>query len=173
MRIELGAVDFFHKEFRTTRQGLPDLLRYDSCIRPGVLLGKGGELISTFAFRGPDMQCASVAEMNLLRKRVNDMIKQLGGGWMLHATTLRTESVEYDDNGAFPDPVTRAIENERVTQYRTEGAHYENDYYLTFTYLPDPLLVSRLKAFAFETSDKGKIARNKSRASRSTISSGS
>lgn len=152
----MGAVDFFHKEFRTTRQGLPDLLRYDSCIRPGVLLGKGGELMSTFAFRGPDMQCASVAEMNLLRKRVNDMIKQLGGGWMLHATTLRTESVEYDDNGAFPDPVTRAIENERVTQYRTEGAHYENDYYLTFTYLPDPLLVNRLKSFAFETSDKGK-----------------
>lgn len=151
----MGAVDFFHKEFRDKRGGLPDLLRYDSCTRPGVVLGKGGELMSTYRYRGPDMQCASVAEMTFLRKRVNEMVKKLAAGWMIHSTTLRTESVEYDDNGAFPDPVTRAIENERVKQYRTEGAHYENDYYITFTYLPDPILVNRIKSFAFETSDKG------------------
>lgn len=151
----MPAVDFFHKEYRDKRGGLPDLLRYDSCIRPGVVLGKGGELVSTFRYRGPDMQCASVADVGFLRKRVNEMVKKLAGGWMLHSTTLRTESVEYEDNGAFPDPVTRAIENERIKQYRTEGAHYENDYYLTFTYLPDPILVNKIKSFAFETSDKG------------------
>lgn len=151
----MAAVDFFHKEFREKRLGLPDLLRYDSCIRPGVLLGKGGELMSTYRYRGPDMQCASEAETAYLRQRVNDMVKKLAGGWMIHSTTLRTESVEYDDNGSFPDPVTRAIENERIAQYRTEGAHYENDYYITFTYLPDPILVNRIKSFAYETSDKG------------------
>lgn len=151
----MGGVDFFHKEYREKRQGLPDLLRYDACIRPGVLLGKGGELISTYRYRGPDMQCASVAETDYLRQRVNDMVKKLAGGWMIHSTTLRTQSVEYEDNGSFPDPVTRAIENERISQYRTEGAHYENDYYITFTYLPDPILVNKIKSFAYETSDKG------------------
>lgn len=151
----MGAVDFFHKEYREKRLGLPDLLRYDSCIREGVLLGKGGELISTYRYRGPDMQCASPAEINFLRKRVNDMVKKLTGGWMIHSTTLRTESVEYEDSGAFPDAVTRAIENERVVQYRTEGSHYENDYYITFTYLPDPILVNKIKSFAFENSEKG------------------
>lgn len=152
----MGAVDIFHKEFREKRRGLPDLLRYDSCIRPGVLLGKGGELITTFMYRGPDMQCASIAEMNYLRQRVNDMVKKLSNGWMIHSTTLRIESVEYEDSGAFPDPVTRAIENERVAQYRTEGAHYENDYYITFTYLADPIFVNRIKSFAYESSDKGR-----------------
>ncbi len=151
----MGGVDFFNKEYRQKRQGLPDLLRYDSCIRPGVLLGKGGELISTYRYRGPDMQCASDAETVYLRQRVNDLVKKLTGGWMIHSTTLRTESVEYEDNGSFPDTVTRAIENERVKQYRTEGAHYENDYYITFTYLPDPILVNRIKSFAYDTSDKG------------------
>jgi type IV secretion system protein VirB4 len=160
----LGAVDFFHQEFRQKRQGLPDLLRYDSCIAPGIVLGKGGELISTYRYRGPDMQCANAADINFLRRRVNDMVKKLVGGWMIHSTTLRTESVEYEDSGAFPDAVTRAIENERVAQYRTEGAHYENDYYITFTYLPDPIMVNRIKSFAFETNEKGvndpiKIAR--------------
>lgn len=150
----MSSVDFFHKEYREKRAGLPDLLRYDMCTRPGVVLGKGGELITTFRYRGPDMQCASVAETGYLRQRVNDMVKKLADGWMIHSTTLRTESVEYEDNGAFPDPVTRAIENERVGQYRTEGAHYENDYYITFTYLPDPILVNRIKSFAYETNDK-------------------
>lgn len=151
----MGAVDIFHKEFREKRHGLPDLLRYDSCIKPGILLGKGGELISSYRYRGPDMQCASPAEMHFLRLRVNEMVKKLGEGWMIHSTTLRTESIEYEDNGAFPDPVTRAIENERIEQYRTEGSHYENDYYITFTYLADPLLVNRIKSFAYETEEKG------------------
>ncbi len=150
----MGAVDFFHKEFRTELTGLPDLLRYDACKRPGVVLGKGGELISTFRYRGPDMQCASPAEMGYLRVRVNDMVKKLDRGWMLHSTSVRAESVEYDDNGAFPDAVTRAIEDERVAQYRTEGTHYENDYYLTFTYLPEPLLVNQITSFAYDTTEK-------------------
>lgn len=151
------AVDFFHAEFRTKRAGFPDLLRYDSTIRPGVVLGKGGELIATWRYRGPDMQCSSQGELNFLRTRVSDMVKKLGSGWMFHSTTLRKESLKYEDGGAFPDAVTRAIEDERVSQYRMEGAHYENEYYLTFTYLPDALLINKVTEFAYETSDKGRM----------------
>lgn len=153
----MGSVDFFHQEFRTKRAGFPDLLRYDSIINSGVVLGKGGELMATFRYRGPDMQCASSGELTALRMRVAGLIKKLSGGWMLHSTTLRKESVTYSDDGSFPDVVTRAIENERVAQYRAEGAHYENEYFLTFTYLPDALLVSKVKEFAYETDDKGRM----------------
>lgn len=152
----MGSVDFFHKEFRAIRQGLPDLLRYDSCIRPGVILGKGGELISTFKYRGPDMQCASSAELEFLRVRVNEMLNKMGPGWMIHSTTTRIESVEYENSASFPGPVSWAIENERASQYRSEGVHFENDYFITFTYLPDPLIISKVKSFAFERSSPGK-----------------
>lgn len=148
------SVDFFHAEFRNKRAGLPDLLRYSSVIRPGVILGKGGELIATFSYRGPDMQCSSQAELNFLRLRVCNMIKGLDGGWMLHSTTLRKESITYDYESSFPDPVTRAIENERIVQYRTEGTHFENEYYITFTYLPEAILASKVKNFAFDKADK-------------------
>lgn len=150
-------VDFFHKEFRTKRSGLPDLLRHERVIRPGIVLGKGGELIASFKYRGPDMQCASPAELGYLRLRVDEMAKRMRGGWMLHSTTLRKESVTYDDFGAFPDVVTNAIEQERVGQYRKEGSHYENDYFLTYTYLPDKLMVSKVKEFAYESSDKTRM----------------
>jgi type IV secretion system protein VirB4 len=151
----MGAVDLFHAEFRTKRAGFPDMLRYASIQRPGVVEGKGGELIATFQYRGPDMQCASDAELGTLRLRVAGMIKRLAGGWMLHSTTNRKESLKYAPGGAFPDPVTNAIEREREQQYRAEGAHYENDYFLTFTYAPDPIAVEKIKAFAFDSSEKG------------------
>ena len=155
------GVDFFHAEFRNKRSGFPDLLRYSSVIRPGVVLGKGGELIATFSYRGPDMQCSSQAELNYLRLRVCNMIKSLDGGWMLHSTTLRKDSVTYDYQSAFPDAVTRAIENERILQYRAEGSHFENEYFITFTYLPDAILASKVKDFAFDKSDKESFSASK------------
>ncbi len=151
------AVDFFHSEFKTKRSGFPDLLRWGSVIRPGIVLGKGGELMATFEYRGPDMQCSSSGELNYLRIRASNMIAKLGRGWMFHSTTLRKESITYEHSGAFPDPVTLAIERERETQYKQEGSHYENEFFLTFTYLPDPLLVSKVKEFAYETADKERM----------------
>lgn len=152
-----ARVDFFHKEFRKTRAGFPDLLRYASIIRPGIVLGKGGELITTFRYRGPDMDCASQGELNHLRLRVATMIKKLGGGWMIHSSTFRKKSQTYSGKGYFPDAVTRAIENERQRQYETEGDHYENDYYITFTYLPDAVLTSKIKEFAYDSENKDRF----------------
>jgi len=143
-------VDFFHAEFRKKRAGFPDLLRYASIIRPGIVYGKGGEFMATFKYRGPDTQCASTENLKYLRARVSGVVKKLTAGWMLHSTTLRKDSVEYKQGGYFPDPVTTAIESERAAQYRAEGNHYENDYFLTFTYLPDSIMVSKIKDFAFE-----------------------
>lgn len=151
------AIDIFHKEYRTKRAGFPDLLRYDKTIWNGIVLGKAGELIATWKYRGPDMQCASRGELNALRIKVAGLIKRLNGGWMLHSTTMRQDSVKYPDGGAFPDAVTRAIEGERKEQYRAEGAHFENEYFLTFTYMPDALLVSKIKKFAYDSQDNGKL----------------
>jgi type IV secretory pathway VirB4 component len=99
----MSAVDLFHKEFREKRSGFPDLLRYASVVGPGVVQGKGNELMATFKYRGPDMDCASAQELNHLRFRVASMIQKLTGGWMLHSTTLRKKSQTYSGEGYFPD----------------------------------------------------------------------
>lgn len=148
---------YFHSEFRTKRAGLPDLLRYSTLLSRNVVLGKGGELIATYKYRGPDMQCASDGALTFLRTRIADVVKRLDPGWMLHVSSMREESVSYQGGGAFPDPVTRAIEQERQRQYRAEGAHYENEYYITFTYLPEPLLVNKMKEFVIDSDDEGRM----------------
>lgn len=146
----MGAVDFFAKEFATKERAYGDLLRHESLIAKGVVLGKGGELMCSFRYRGQDLQCASAAERAQISLRVNSAVKRLGSGWMWHVTSSRNESGDYPEGGAFPDPVTRAIENERRRQYQAEGMHFENDYVLTITYLPPVLFKGKVRALLFE-----------------------
>lgn len=157
----MGAVDFFAREFATKARGYGDLLRYERLVSQGVVLGKGGELMSSFRYRGQDLQCASAAEREQIALRVNTAVKRLGTGWMWHSTSSREESGQYPADGAFPDSVSRAIENERRRQYQEEGAHYENEYVLTVTYLPPLLLKGKVRELLFEQeegSDKSNAA---------------
>lgn len=156
----MGAVDFFHKQFVTKAQSYGDLLRHDKVISDGVILGKGGELMASFRYRGQDTQCASIEELQQIALRVNSAVKKLGSGWMWHSTSSRIESADYPEGGAFPDEVTRAIENERRAQYRAEGMHFENDYVLTITYLPPLLLQNKIRDFVFDkpNSEKSNVA---------------
>lgn len=151
----MGAVDFFAREFATQLRSYGDLLRHESLIANGVILGKGGELMASFRYRGQDLQCASPEERLQISLRVNTAVKKLGTGWMWHVTNSRTESAEYAARGAFQDPVTQAIENERRQQYQAEGMHYENDYILTMTYLPPLLLKGKLREMMFDDPDGG------------------
>lgn len=151
----MAAVDYFAKEFRARRAGFPDLLRYDRPYKkPGIVLGKGGELISTFIYRGPDMQCASDGDLNQLRFQTAAVIKKMPSGWMIHTTTGRRQSRSYPEEGYFPDEATAMIEEERKQQYREEGAHYENDYYVTFTYLSDGIAKDKMREFAFDDDNR-------------------
>ena len=55
---------------------------------------------------------------------------------MLNADLIRSRAPGYPEQGAFPQAVTRVIDDERRQQFMDEGAHYESDYFLTLTYLP-------------------------------------
>lgn len=149
----MGSVDYFAREFRNTTRAYGDLLRHESLIESGIILGKGGELIASFRYRGLDLQCASEDERAQISMRVNAAVKKLGTGWMWHVTSSRRPSAEYPENGAFVEPVTQAIEAERRAQYRAEGMHFENDYVLSFTYLPPVLLQGKIRAMVFEKAE--------------------
>lgn len=146
-------VDFYAPEFRKQLQCYGDLLRYESLIENGVILGKGGELISSFVYRGKDLQCASDNDLARISMRVNSSVKRLGAGWMWHVTSSRRVSAGYPESGFFPDSVSRAIDMERRIQYQNEGMHFENEYVLTITYLPPLLLKSKVRSMVFEKDD--------------------
>ncbi len=46
---------------------------------------------------------------------------------MLQCDAIRSRAPGYPVQGAFPDGVTRVIDDERRQQFMQEGAHYESE----------------------------------------------
>jgi type IV secretion system protein VirB4 len=136
-------------EHRNNPRGLPDLLLPYALIDDGVLLQQDGSLLTAWSFRGPDMMSASASEMSSLSARLNQCLR-LGSGWMVQCDAIRTRAPGYPDQGAFGDPVTAVIDDERRQQFMAEGAHFESEYFLSLTYLPPVEAEEKIKGWMFD-----------------------
>jgi type IV secretion/conjugal transfer VirB4 family ATPase len=136
-------------EHRMRPHGLADLLLYDSLVDDGILLLQDGALLAAWSFRGPDMGSSTHAEMAALSARLNAVLR-LGSGWMVQCDAIRCQAPEYPGDGAFPDPVTRIIDEERRMQFLAEGAHFESEYFLALTYLPPAASEEKVKGWMFD-----------------------
>src|SRR3989440_2468510 len=135
---------------RSHPKGLGDLLQYAALVDDGVCLLKDGAFLAAWSYAGPDMDSASHEELAVLSSQVNSALARLGNGWMLHVDAIRQPSIGYPEIGAFPDPTTRLVDEERRGQYTAEGAHYESRYCLALTYRPPADVEARLSALFFE-----------------------
>ena len=144
-------------EHRSSALGLADLLLYDSLIDDGVMLLQDGALMVAWSFRGPDMASATNTEMAALSARLNSSLK-FGTGWMIQCDAIRSRAPEYPDHGAFPDPVTMLIDDERRQQFSAEGAHFESEYFLSLSYLPPAQNEERVKGWVFDGASQSKPA---------------
>ncbi|HLH01409.1 MAG TPA: hypothetical protein VKX25_01455 [Bryobacteraceae bacterium] len=138
-------------ENRIQPRGLADLLLPYALVEDGILLQQDGSLLAGWSYRGPDMMSAAAAEMDALSARLNQVLR-LGSGWMMQCDAIRSCAPGYPDSDAFPEPVTRVIDDERRQQFMAEGAHFESEYFLTLTYLPPPEMEERVKGWLFEGS---------------------
>src|SRR5438132_12311418 len=131
-------------------KGVADLLNYAALVDEGLCLLEYGALLAAWSYAGPDMESASHEELAVLSSQVNAALARLGNGWMFHVDAIRQPSVGYPKGGAFPDPTTRLIDEERRDQYTADGAHYESRYCLALTYRPPPDAEARLSALFFD-----------------------
>jgi type IV secretion system protein TrbE len=136
-------------EHRRKPRGLADLLLPFALIDDGILLQQDGSLMTGWTYRGPDMMSAAAAEMDALSARLNSVLR-LGSGWMIQCDAIRSQAPGYPEHGAFPDPVTQVIDDERRQQFMQEGAHFESAYFLTLTYLPPAEAEQRIRGWMFE-----------------------
>jgi type IV secretion system protein VirB4 len=113
------------------------------------MLLQDGALMAAWKFSGPDLASATFEEMDALTRRLNNVLR-LGSSWMIHCDTIRSEAPDYPVGGAFPDGVTRLIDEERRAQFMREGSHYESEYFLVLTYLPPAETEEKLLGFLFE-----------------------
>jgi type IV secretion system protein VirB4 len=126
--------------------GTADLLNYAALVDDGLVLCKDGSLLAGFFFRGPDQESATPEERNYLTARVNAALSRLGSGFALWVDAVRLPCAAYPDPSSsyFPDPVSRAIDEERRQQFLAEGAHFESEHALLVNYRPPVRRKSRM-----------------------------
>jgi len=137
--------------YRDRSLGFPDLLNWGSVIEDGVVLNKDGSLLAGWFYRGEDLATVPAAQRNHVSSVVSGALTRLGSEWMLHQDVIREEACGYPEphESAFPDTVSKLIDEERRLQFQEEGGHYESSYGLVLTFLPQLLLQSKLTQLFF------------------------
>lgn len=147
------------KIYRDRSQGFHDLLNWGSVIEDGVVLNKDGSLLAGWFYRGEDLATVPIAKRNHVSSVVSGALTRLGSEWMLHQDVIREEACGYPEprESAFPDPISKLIDEERRLQFQAEGGHYESSYGLVVTFLPPLLLQNKLtRLFSSEEESESK-----------------
>ena len=122
-------------EYRRKSDRLADHLPWAALIAPGIVLNKDGSFSRVLAFRGPDIESATEAELVSVCARANNVLKRFGSGWALHVEAERREAPGYPAS-SFPDAASWLVDEERRAGFESAGAHFESFTWLTLTYLP-------------------------------------
>lgn len=104
-----------------------------------VVWQNDNSLLSTIAYRGPDMESANAQELTVLRARLHDVLMGLDAGWMVQAEERKHYAEPYQER-RWQHPVAALIDEERRAQVGEPGTHFETSYHLNFTkYTPRSL----------------------------------
>jgi type IV secretion/conjugal transfer VirB4 family ATPase len=142
-------------EYRRKADLLADRLPWAALVAPGVALNKDGSFQRSFAFRGPDLESATEAELIGACARLNNVLRRFGSGWALFFEAARGVAPGYPES-QFPDSASWLVDHERRAAFSDDtsaGARrerFESAYYLTLLYLPPPDQVNRAERVLLE-----------------------
>jgi hypothetical protein len=110
------------REYRSRADRLADHLPWAALVAPGIVLNKDGSFQRTLAFRGPDLESATEAELVSACARANNVLKRFGSGWALFFEAERREALGYPDS-AFPDAASWLVDRGAARRFLRGGGH--------------------------------------------------
>ncbi len=127
------------KEFRDLRRkrdrrlGLPDLFNFGFPEDDFTIVMKDEARLVGFQCLGPDLNSASLEELDAHRALANRALIRLDEGFAYQVDLIRYPSTERAKR-IFPDPVSSMIDHEGALHYAQEGRHYETKTVLTIAW---------------------------------------
>lgn len=114
---------------------LSSLCPWEFMISEGVCMIKGhsGALCSAFEFVAPDLGSSSAAKINSIATMFNNSIIKLGEGWTVQFELRRRLTNSYPQ-GKFSTETGAMIDKIREINFQQIKDHYQNTYYIIFTY---------------------------------------
>jgi type IV secretion system protein VirB4 len=129
-----------YEEYQPTDRRQPsvvsDVIPWRSMIAPGVLLQKLRHgLQRSYAVRGPDVMGESPEVQGALMLQANEVLKRLGGRWMLQSEAQRSRVTALPPV-AWPHPVLHLLDQERRRSLLQHPGSRETRYYKTLSWWP-------------------------------------
>src|SRR5713101_7902596 len=129
-----------YAEYRPQPRRMPahmsDVVPWRAVIAPGVVLQKDRHgLQRTYAVRGPDVMGETPEVQGALMLQANEVLKRLGGRWMLQSEAQRRRVVTLPAS-RWGHPVAALIDQERRQALLEEPGSLETAYFLTLTWYP-------------------------------------
>src|SRR5262249_15432778 len=122
---------------------LSDVLPWRAVVAPGVVLQKNGHSLQrTYALRGPDVLGETPEVQGALMLQANEVLKRLGGQWMLHAEAQR-QRVRSLSPLDWQYPVAALLEQQQRARVLDAPGSRETAYFLTLTWSPPPVALQR------------------------------
>ncbi|KTD46357.1 conjugal transfer protein TrbE [Legionella quateirensis] len=142
------------RRHRSHTAGLVDLLNYAAVVDDGVIVGKNGSFMAAWLYQGEDIANTTDEAREMMAFRINQAMSSLGNGWMIHVDAIRRAAPGYSEQSAsyFPDPVSKAVDEERRQYFESIGALYEGYFVITFTWYPPVLAQKRFVELMFDDS---------------------
>ena len=125
-----------------------------------TMLLKNGALMTAFAYAGRDVESATDNELNALAYASDHVLSQLGSGWCTYHDACRLETSAYLSNTSlddFPDPVSRAIEQERREYFESQDTVYESYYILTMIWMPLTEVANKVEEMVYSTDGESSV----------------
>src|SRR5713101_9730754 len=115
---------------------MSDVVPWRAVLAPGIVLQKDQHgLQRTYALRGPDVQGETPAVQGALMLQANDVLKRLGGRWMLQSEAQRRKVAALPES-RWRHPVAALIDQKHRQALLTDPGSLETAYFLTLTWYP-------------------------------------
>lgn len=140
-------------DYRRHADLVADLLPYaaEVGINPSVWRHKDGTLQYALAYRGQDLDAATLVELRANAARMNNVLLRVGDGWGLFFHMRRQRVHTYPDT-VSTHPVIQAVDAERRT-YFLEQPHFHTQYVCSLVWKPPTVLQQTAERLLWEHDD--------------------
>lgn len=126
---------------------------------PAVVINKDGSLQASWSYRGPDLDSEIKERLAIITSQMNNAFSTLETEWFLYFEAQRSASLSYATDTHFPDPITKAIDDERKMLF-LDSQHFESNYYATVNWMPPNDQQGRIKEIVIEGRKRKEITGN-------------
>jgi type IV secretion system protein TrbE len=145
----VAVYEEYHRPPKKKRDLLSDMVPWRSVMAPGVILHKDRwhTLQRSYAVRGPDVMGVAREVQGALMLQANNVLKRLGGRWVLHSEAQRLRVQGLPDLPAHVPPLVRLLDGAYRAHLLREPGLRETTYYQTLAWTPPPPSTERWGRF--------------------------